>query len=184
MTRWFNQLRLKEKALPVIARELRAEARRPAIYWLRVLAAGVIITVFAAFTMSTELEASQLGAALFGVLRKGLLFALWIIVPLMTADCVSREKREATLGLLFLTPLTALDVLTGKAAASILRATTLLLASLPMLVLPFVVGGVVWSEVLFAAATVANALLLGIAAGLYASAKGGSAIQVMVMADK
>jgi ABC-type transport system involved in multi-copper enzyme maturation permease subunit len=170
-------------ALPVVARELRAESRRPINYGLRVLTAAVIVSVFAGFTATAKLDASQLGAPLFGVLQWALTLAIWIIVPMMTADCISREKREGTLGLLFLTPLTVLDVMMGKAATHVLRAATLLLASVPVLVLPFVVGGVEWRQVLMAIAMIANALLLGIAAGLYASAKGGSAIQVMVMAE-
>jgi ABC-type transport system involved in cytochrome c biogenesis permease component len=167
---------------PVIVRELRAESRRSTSFWLRLLAAVVVIGVFAGFVSGTELGASQLGAALFAVLHQALLLATWIIVPMMTADCISREKREGTLGLLFLTPLTVPDVIAAKAATQILRAITLLLASMPVLVLPFVLGGVQWQEALVAIATLANALLLGIAAGLYASAKGGTATQVMVVA--
>jgi ABC-type Na+ efflux pump permease subunit len=69
-------------------------------------------------------------------LNRTLLFAFWVLVPLMTADCVSREKREGTLGLLFLTPLTVFDVIAGKAAIHVLRALTLFLAALPLLGLP------------------------------------------------
>jgi len=169
--------------LPLVGRELRAESRRAINYGLRVLTAAVVVSVFAAFMAGTEMESAQLGATLFGVLQLSLWLAMWIIVPMMTADCISREKREGTLGLLFLTPLTVLDVMMGKAASHILRAATLLLASLPVLVLPFVIGGVVWQQALMAVVSIAKALLLSIAAGLYASAKGGSAIQVMVMAE-
>jgi len=168
-------------ALPVLVRELRQESRRPVNYWLRVLAAAVIVGVFAGFMAGTEVAGSRLGAALFAALQRGLSFAIWIIVPMMTADCISREKREGTLGLLFLTPLNVLDVVMGKAATHVLRGATLFLASVPVLVMPFVLGGVGWPQALLAIAKVANALLLGLGAGLYASAKGGSAIQVMVM---
>jgi ABC-type transport system involved in cytochrome c biogenesis permease component len=157
--------------LPLVGRELRAESRRAINYGLRVLTAAVVVSVFAAFMAGTEMESAQLGATLFGVLQLSLWLAMWIIVPMMTADCISREKREGTLGLLFLTPLTVLDVMMGKAASHILRAATLLLASLPVLVLPFVIGGVVWQQALMAVVSIAKALLLSIAAGLYASAK-------------
>ncbi len=170
-------------ALPVVVRELRAESRRPINYGLRMLTAAVIVSVFAGFLATTQLDTSQLGAALFEVLQQALWLAIWIIVPMMTADCISREKREGTLGLLFLTPLRVLDVIMAKAVTHVLRAATLLLASVPMLVLPFVLGGVVWQQDVMAIARIANALLLGMAAGLFASAKGGSAIQVMVMAE-
>src|SRR6476619_4992881 len=101
-------------AAPVVFRELRAESRRGVNYWLRVLAAGVIIVVFASLISTSQLDASQIGLALFSALHSTLLFGFWIVAPLMTADCVSGEKRDGTLGLLFLTPLRVLDVIAGK----------------------------------------------------------------------
>jgi hypothetical protein len=47
---------------------------------------------------TTQLDASQIGLALFSALHSTLLFGFWIVAPLMTADCVSGEKREGTLG--------------------------------------------------------------------------------------
>ena len=167
----------------VIVRELRAESRRAANYWLRVVAAGALIFVFASIMLASDLSPSTLGVALFSALSRTLWFALLILVPLMTADCVSREKREGTLGLLFLTPLTVLDVIAGKATIHVLRALTLFLAALPLLGLPAVLGGVDWRWILSAAVDQANVVLLGIAAGIYASTRGGSTIQVMVLAE-
>jgi len=170
-------------AAPVVSRELRAESRRPVNFWLRVLAAGVIIVVFASLISTSQLDASQIGLALFSVLHSTLLFGFWIVAPLMTADCVSGEKREGTLGLLFLTPLSVLDVIAGKSAIHILRACTLFLAAAPVLVLPFVLGGVSWMQALDSLKEEGMALLLGVAAGVYASTKGGTTVQVMVMAE-
>jgi ABC-type transport system involved in multi-copper enzyme maturation permease subunit len=170
-------------AAALIVRELRAESRRAANYWLRVLAAAALILVFASIMLSERLSPSRLGMELFMGLNRTLLFAFWVLVPLMTADCVSREKREGTLGLLFLTPLTVFDVIAGKAAIHVLWALTLFLAALPLLGLPLVLGGVEWRSVLWVAVDQANAVLLGIAAGLYASTRGGSTIQVMVFAE-
>jgi ABC-type transport system involved in multi-copper enzyme maturation permease subunit len=170
-------------AAVLIARELRAESRRAANYWLRVLAAGVLILEFASIMLGAQLDASQVGAALFMGLNQTMLFAVWVLVPLMTADCVSREKREGTLGLLFLTPLTVFDVIAGKAAIHVLRALTLYLAALPLMGLPLFLGGVDWRWVFMAVVVQANAVLLAIAAGIYASTRGGTTIQVMVLAE-
>ncbi len=168
---------------PVIVRELRAESRRPANYWLRVLAAGALIAAFATLVIGVEIGLESLGATLFDLLHGTLVVAFWIIVPLMTADCISREKREGTIGLLFLTPLTVLDVIIGKTAIQAIRALTLFLAALPVLGLPLFLGGVGWGMVSSAVVEVASTVLLGIAAGVYASTRGGSEIQVMVYAE-
>jgi ABC-type transport system involved in multi-copper enzyme maturation permease subunit len=170
-------------AAALIVRELRVEARRGANYWLRVLAAGVLILTFASIMVAAPPDPAAWGATLFAGLNLTLLYAVWILVPLMTADCISREKREGTLGLLFLTPLTVLDVIASKVAIHALRALTLFLAAVPLVGLPLIFGGVDWRWVLVAAVGQANAVLLAIAAGIYASTRGGTAIQVMVRAE-
>jgi ABC-type Na+ efflux pump permease subunit len=170
-------------AAAVIERELRAESRRGLNYWLRWLASGVLIIVFVSVALGAQVGLDQLGALLFTSMHRMLLLALWIIVPLMTADCVNREKREGTLGLLFLTPLTVLDVILAKVTIHGVRAFTLFLAAVPVLGLPLFLGGVGWGQALVAVVQQANAVLLGIAAGIYASIVGGSVTQVMVMAE-
>ena len=170
-------------AAPLVGRELRSECQRPANHWLRLLAAGSMIIVFASLMLASQIDASQIGAALFAMLYRTLFYGFWLVVPLMTADCISREKREGTLPLIFLTPLNVLEVIVAKAATHTLRAATLFLAAAPILVLPFVLGGVARQHAGFAFIRVSGALLLGIAAGLYASTKGGSTIQVMVWSE-
>ena len=97
----------------LVEREVRQESRRGANYWLRVLTGGVVVLAFGWDTLTTELPAPLLGPGLFAALRRTLALALWVLVPIMTADCVSRERREGTLGLLFLTPLTVTGVIVG-----------------------------------------------------------------------
>jgi len=167
----------------VLHRELRAESRRPANYWLRVLAASTLVLVAANLLLGPQPGLARLGPILFDALHRSFVFALWTLVPMMTADCVSREKREGTLGLLFLTPLSMLDVIAGKAALHVLRALTLFLAALPVLGLPLVLGGVSWPDLSVSTAHQTNAVLLSIGAGIYASTKGGTAIQAMVRAE-
>ena len=134
-------------ALPVIERELRAEARHAFTYWLRVLGAAALLAVAAVDALERGLPLHQ-GRELFQVLSNALFAAIWIFVPLVTADCVSRERREGTLGLLFLTPLRAGDIVLAKGLAHGLRAAAIGLAVLPVLMLPLLMGGVSWMEVM------------------------------------
>ena len=171
--------------LPIIGRELRAEARRPATFWLRVVAAGLVTAVAALSFLPNlgnapsgmpsgisvaALAPGLFGARLFGNLNAALFLALWVLVPMLTADCINREKREGTLGLLFLTPLTSAGIVIGKGLAQALRASTLYLATLPVIVMPLMFGGVTWKDGVMAALVNLGVLLLGLAAGLLASA--------------
>ena len=155
--------------LPVIERELRAEARHDFTYWLRLAGASALLVVFVLTLADQRLSAPQLGAILFGNLHTALVFAIWMLVPLLTADCISRERREGTLGLLFLTRLTPLGVLSGKLFIHGLRATTMFLATLPILALPFLLGGVNGRQVVTAVLYDASSVLLALTAGLVAS---------------
>ena len=99
-----------------------------------------------------------LGSRLFAALHSTLFGAIWVLVPLLTADCISRERREGTLGLLFLTPLKGTDIVVAKGLVHGLRAMTLWLAVLPVLTVPFLMGGVSWSEAAMSALMNANAM--------------------------
>jgi ABC-type transport system involved in multi-copper enzyme maturation permease subunit len=154
--------------LPVIARELRAEARHGFTYWLRVLGAAVMLAVGVWAWVGNNLTMGD-GGQLFAVMHATLFFSIWILVPLMTADCISRERREGTLGLLFLTPLKARDIVLAKGLAHGLRAATLCVAVLPMLTLPLLLGGVGWLEVVMSVMVNFSALCWALAAGLLGS---------------
>ena len=114
---------------PVMHRELRAEARHAFNYWLRVLGASVLLAVFAVMMLDPRDHGPELGAKLFGNLNTALFVAIWVLAPLLTADCISRERREGTLGLLFLTPLTSRGIVIGKGLIHTLRATTMVFAA-------------------------------------------------------
>src|SRR6185369_12388194 len=79
------------------------------------------------------------------------------------------EKREGTLGLLFLTPLTPSGIVLGKSLIHAVRAITLFLAVLPALALPFLLGGLTWKDCVVSLLLNSSALVLALAAGLLAS---------------
>ena len=81
-------------ALPVIERELRAEARHAFTYWLRVLGAAALLAVAAVDALERGLPLHQ-GRELFQVLSNALFAAIWIFVPLVKADCVSASAVKA-----------------------------------------------------------------------------------------
>jgi len=166
--------------LPVIARELRAESRSPFTYWLRVLGAAALLMAAAFFILLHGFRADE-GEKLFSQLHCALHLAIWVLVPLLTADCISRERREETLGLLFLTPLKALDIVVAKSLAHGLRAATLVLAVLPVIALPLLMGGVSWKQATASLFLNASALCLALSAGLLASSMSKTWIRALIL---
>jgi len=155
--------------LAVIERELRASARHSFTYNLRMLGAGALVVVSFLFGINHGF-APTLGSELLGSLHFTLFCAIWILVPLLTADCISRERREGTLGLLFMTRLQASDIVVAKGLAHGLRAVSLWLAVLPVVTIPFLLGGLSWGEALLSASINFSAICWALAAGLLASA--------------
>jgi ABC-type Na+ efflux pump, permease component len=156
--------------LPVIERELRASARHSFTYYLRTLGAGALLLASLYFGLEGGFESSLSGKLLFGYLHFTMFYAIWILVPLLAADCISRERREGTLGLLFMTGLKGPDIVISKIIAQGLRALTLWVAVAPVLTIPFLLGGVSWQEAMLSVAINSSAICWALAAGVLGSA--------------
>ncbi|MFN0068654.1 MAG: ABC transporter permease [Limisphaerales bacterium] len=127
---------------PVIVRELRAQARSPAYLRVRLLAAGLAIGALGLMATSAGLLRAGNGDEAFVPLHLGMVFLLCLLGPALTADAISRERREGTLPLLWLCSLRPDDVLLGKLAAHGLVLLTAWLAAAPVLLVPLLLGGV------------------------------------------
>lgn len=155
--------------LPVVLRELRAEARRPANYWVRAGCGAVFAAVFWAVMSAQHRTQAGQGIHLFAALNATLFTFILLAVPILAADCISRERREGTLGLLFLTPLTAPGIVVGKLACHALRALTLFLVAIPVLAVPLLLGGVGWRDLTMAALIDSTVFVVALSASLIAS---------------
>jgi hypothetical protein len=157
--------------LPIVHRELRVTARKTGTYRTRSLMAGAAVLVGAwFFGFSFGLNPEQIARFIFmGISAVGLIYGL-VAGRRFTADCLSSEKREGTIGLLFLTDLTGYDVVFGKLAATSLSGLFGLLAIVPVLGMPMMMGGVSWQEVWRMALVLLNTFFFSLAAGIFVSA--------------
>src|SRR6185436_15739303 len=100
--------------LPIVQRELSLASRRAGTYWTRFWAAALVGGITLAMIMGNRGTNVRIGQIMFSILTViGFGYALLGGVR-FTADCLSEEKREGTLGLLFLTDLRGYDVVLGK----------------------------------------------------------------------
>jgi ABC-type transport system involved in multi-copper enzyme maturation permease subunit len=166
--------------LPIVDRELSVTARRAATYWLRFWAALAMLAIWLLLlSNSHNATPAQMGQHLLnalGILALG--FSLFA-GAFMTADCLSEEKREGTLGLLFLTDLKSHDVVLGKLAASSLNAFFGLLATFPILGLTMLLGGVTGDEFMRLMLVFAATLFFSLGIGMFVSAVSHEARQAM-----
>ncbi|MGZ4971756.1 MAG: ABC transporter permease subunit, partial [Limisphaerales bacterium] len=156
--------------LPVVARELIVKARQPSTYRTRAGAAAAMVAMFMLVLIVSGHASQQIiGQRLLNAC--GMLALAFTIISglFLTADCISAEKRDGTIGLLFLTDLKPYDVLFGKLAGSSLNAFFGLLAVFPVLALPILVGGVTGSEFARLLLVFAVAAFFSLSMGLLAS---------------
>jgi ABC-type transport system involved in multi-copper enzyme maturation permease subunit len=157
--------------LPIVERELREGSRRPSTYWSRVSVAFLACLVgVAAFLINYFQPKDPLGTILFWGLSGLSMLSCLLAGRAATADCLSREKREGTLGLLFLTDLKGYDVVLGKLVATSLAAFYALLTILPVLAIPLLVGGMTNGEFWRMALVLVNSFFFSLAVGILASA--------------
>lgn len=109
------------------------------------------------------------GGTLLAAMNAVALLGIWLLAPFLTADCLSSERREGTLGILLLTPARARNVVIAKLMAYGWEALCLLLAALPLLTIAILMGGVSATDTLGTACMDLSAVLLALAAGLLAS---------------
>src|SRR6267378_4354009 len=186
--------------LPVIVRELRAQARQPLTHWLRIVGGiSVVGAIVAAlwsvggmgllagsnqssssavvgwssyspfFAGPPRNQFQSFGTTLFSKMNLFIFAAIWLFVPLASADALSRERREGTLPLLYLTELRSFGIVVGKAFVHLLRSISLFLTMAPWLMLPLVFGGVALRDIGMALMLDLASVLLAQAAGLLAS---------------
>jgi hypothetical protein len=159
--------------LAIVTRELLSASRRRHTYWGRSQAAAIALVPTGLILFSQTLSAvapATLGVQLFRTLAfVSLCYAMLAAVGL-TSDCLSSEKREGTLGFLFLTDLKPFDVVVGKLAATSLAGLYGLLAILPIIVIPVLCGGVTLVEVVRLAIVLLNSLFFAVAVALFVSA--------------
>ena len=166
--------------LPIVERELRTAARRRGTYWNRATAALAAILVFAGtFWFERQVAPKELGQHIFYVLSGLFLLSSLVAGIRYTADCLSEEKREGTLGLLFLTDLKGYDVVLGKLAATSVNAFYGLIAIFPVLAIPLLLGGVSIGEFWRIVLVLANTLFFSLAAGIFVSGTSRSARKAM-----
>ena len=159
------------KVFPVVERELRAASRRSGTYWVRFGAAAIAIGLTGCILLVTHDtgNTSGLGRSIFATLSTfAFIYCLFAGVR-NTADCISEEKREGTLGLLFLTDLKPFEVLFGKLAATSLNSLYGLVAMFPVLALPLLLGGTTLEQYGVMLLILLNTLFLSLSVGLCVS---------------
>lgn len=142
---------------PVLARELKQRMRGRHVWLVLTLYLTVLALILrwvyvaasrdSSFDGGNLLGSAGIGRAIFQWLLFFMLLLVCFIVPGLTAASISGERERQTLVSLQITLLRPWSIVVGKLLASLAFVALLIVASVPLVTIPFLVGGVSVSEV-------------------------------------
>ncbi|MEA2686150.1 MAG: type transport system permease protein, partial [Actinomycetota bacterium] len=142
---------------PVLARELK-QRMRGRLTWVVLTGYLAVLALILRFVylgaseslgsdFGDPLASASVGRSIFHWLLFFMLMLVCFIVPGLTASAISGERERQTLVSLQVTLLRPRSIVLGKLLSSLAFTTFLVVASLPLLSVPFLVGGVSVTEV-------------------------------------
>jgi len=153
-------------AFAPIEREFRAASRQKRLYKMRV---GTAAVFGLGLLPALGTGADGGGAAAFAWLAVMVFIFSSFFAVSQTCGTISDEQRQGTLGLLLLTPLRSFDVVFAKFVARSCESLQPCLVALPMIFVPFAMGGLTAGQIMTAFVVILAQVVLCVSITLLAS---------------
>jgi len=158
-------------SLPIVERELGIASRKLGSWLSRWIIAIVAVCFGGLWLGIAYLQGGLMQGDIFFAILAWACFVYCLLAGLWTtSDTLTREKTDGTLGLLFLTDLRGYDVVLGKMITASLKSFYGVLAVLPVLALPLLMGGVTSDQFWRTAGALLNILIFSLSLGMFFSA--------------
>ena len=163
---------------PMMVHELRARMRNPQAYAILTIymsiVSGITLLVYIAASSggnSGVNDSSRVGTALFYIVVGLQTVLVSFVTPWFTAGAISSERETDTYDLLRLTLLTPRQIVTSKLVSAFGYTALLVFATLPLLSLALLLGGVELGQLLAAILVIFAAAFLFSCLGLFVSSR-------------
>jgi ABC-type transport system involved in multi-copper enzyme maturation permease subunit len=136
---------------PVLTRELLVNLRSPRAFVLQflyvVFLGAVVYFRWPSGGETASLVSSGMARQLFDLFFLGQFFLVALVAPTFAAGSITGEKERRTYEMLLASPLKPSTILVGKLLSSLSYLVILILSSLPLMILCFLLGGILLSEI-------------------------------------
>lgn len=146
------------KMNPIVKKDLQISARSMRLSWglfayeavltMAFLLAVAVIQANTNYIYSSDNVYSQL-VYLFPVIAVVQVCIVALITPIITASSISGEKERQTFDIMLTTCMSPFSIVFGKVVSAVMRILFFVVASMPIMALSFVVGGLSWSNLLY-----------------------------------
>lgn len=136
---------------PVLIRELLVNLRTTRSFILQLayvaLLGAIVLWIWPASSGRSLLAGSAVARQLFDLFFLGQFVLVALLAPTFAAGSITGEKERKTYELLLASPLRPMTILVGKLLSSLTYLVLLILSSLPLMIVCFLLGGILLSEV-------------------------------------
>ncbi len=135
---------------PVLTRELLVTLRSPRAFILQLLyvsALGALVYFYWPAEEGRRQVSSGVARRLFDIFFLGQFFLVALMAPTFAAGSITGEKERKTYELLLASPLRPGTILVGKLLSSLSYLVILIVSSLPLMILCYLLGGLLLSEI-------------------------------------
>jgi hypothetical protein len=158
-------------SLPIVERELGIASRKLGSWLSRWIIAIAAVLFGGGWLLIASIAGGRMQGDIFFAILAWACFAYCLLAGLWTtAVTLTREKTDGSLGLLFLTDLRGYDVVLGKMITASLKSFYGVLAVLPVLALPLLMGGVTNDQLWRTIGALLNILIFSLSLGMFFSA--------------
>lgn len=169
----------KIKVNPIIKKDLRVTSRSMKLAWELFAYVAILeiifMLIFSAFrsyaSYADNTELYQAYVVFFPVLAITQLGIIALAIPVITASSISGERERGTLDTLLTTTASLNSIVFGKMMSAVIRVMIFIIASIPLMAVSFMVGGLSWLVLLeFLVLSFVYAVLAG-SIGVYCSSR-------------
>lgn len=139
---------------PIVKKDVKVQSRSMRICW-GVFAYELILALVFFLSMlviqqnniySSDQNIYSSMVWLYPILAVTQLMILGVVVPVRTAASISGEKERQTFDIMMTTSMTPFSVILGKVMTAIVQSMFYVVAGMPIMALPFIIGGMPWSS--------------------------------------
>lgn len=149
---------MRLKLNPIVKKDLQVAARSMRMSWGLFAYEAVLALAFMLALLVIQEGASSYSyyrniysylIYLFPVLAITQVCIVALIVPIITASSISGEKERQTFDIMLTTCMSPFSIVLGKMVSAVIRILFFVAASMPVMSLAFVVGGLSWSALFY-----------------------------------
>lgn len=137
---------------PIVKKDIKVQARSMKMAWgifaYEAILAGVFFIALLFISNQSIYDDSNIYSKivwLYPVLAIAQIIIIAIVIPVQTSSAISGEKERQTFDIMMTTSMTPFSIIMGKVGIAMVQGLFFIVASLPVMALTFVIGGMSWS---------------------------------------